>query len=108
MWKSIPRDGAFSFRNMASKRLMCKSRTAGVADTAPLSACDNPACMWRLVDPHTRKPCRVLYDATANGVPPDVSGVPEAEEPKAHGIPPRLLLRTQNASGTSRSGSPRA
>ncbi|GJF00172.1 hypothetical protein PsYK624_164510 [Phanerochaete sordida] len=98
MWKAVPRAGAFSFRNAASRRLLCQSRTAGVADTAPPSACDNPACLWRLVDPHTRAPCAVLYDATASVVPPEVSGVSEAEETKTQAVPPRLLLRTQEAS----------
>jgi len=97
MWKAVPRDGAFTFLNVASGRLLCLSRTAGV-DTAPPTANNNPACLWRLVDPRTGEPCKVLYDATANVVPPEIAGFSaETLEAQARTVPPRMLLRTQRA-----------
>lgn len=99
MWKAIPRaGGTFAFRNAGSRRLLCQSRVTGVADTAPPTACDNPACLWRLVDPHTGKLCKVLYDATVSIVPPELeSGAADADV-QALTAPPRLRLRIQDTS----------
>ena len=97
MWKPIPRaGGAFSFRNAATRRLLCQSRVGGVVDTAPQSACDNPSCMWRLVDVDTGEVCRVLYDATVNVVPPEIAGSAREEE-VAPAPAPSMVLRTQDA-----------
>ncbi|EKM52550.1 uncharacterized protein PHACADRAFT_261048 [Phanerochaete carnosa HHB-10118-sp] len=97
MWKAIPRDGAFTFLNMASQCLLCQNRTAAVVDTAPPSTCDDPGCLWRLVDPRMGEPCRVLYDATANVVPPEIAGASEDVEESLQTVPPQILLRSQDA-----------
>lgn len=97
MWSAIPRDGAFAFRNMASGRFLCQSRAMGVADTAPPTACDNPACLWRLVDPRTGELCRVLHDATANVVQSEITGLSLRFEEVRQAMPPQMLLRTQDA-----------
>ena len=97
MWKVVPRDGGFSFLNMATKRLLCQSRTGGVVDTAPQSACDNPSCMWRLVDARTGEVCRLLYDAIVSVVVPELVGT-AAEAVSAQSAPPSMVLRAQEAS----------
>lgn len=97
MWKAVPRDGAFSFKNLMSGRLLCQGRMAGVVDTAPPTAFDNPSCMWRLVDPDSGDVCRVLYDATASFLPPDLAGTPVESEAEPAGIQ-MLALRTETAS----------
>ncbi|EKM52547.1 uncharacterized protein PHACADRAFT_261044 [Phanerochaete carnosa HHB-10118-sp] len=93
VWTAILRDGAFAFRNRASGRLLYQGRTAGIVDTAPSTECDNPACLWRLIDPHTSEPCRVLYDATVNVALPEIAGLEEG----AQAVAPRMFLRTQDA-----------
>ena len=97
MWKVIPRDGAFTFKNFASGRLLCQSRVVRCVDTASIKAFNNPMCLWRLIDPSSKETCRVLYDSTLSILPRELSG----SFPKPTTIQEstqRLTLRTEPAS----------
>lgn len=102
-WKVIPRDGAFVFRNFATRQLLSQSMTS--SDVIPTSATslDNPACQWKLVDAISFSPCRVLYDSTLSIMPPEL-GVPVSEtaSTRLQGSPavppPQLVLKTESAS----------
>lgn len=96
MWKPIPRDGAFTFKNVATGRLLCQSRVSPLVDTAPETAIDNPSCQWRLVDAVSGKPFSILYDSTEVILPPEyVSSAPET--PALLKSPQRLELRVEVA-----------
>ncbi|EKM52551.1 uncharacterized protein PHACADRAFT_211801 [Phanerochaete carnosa HHB-10118-sp] len=79
MWRAVSRRG--------------EPHHTGVVDTA----CDNPACLWRLVDPCTGEQCSVLYDAAVSVSPPESAGPEEEGAQQVQAVPPRLLLRTQDA-----------
>lgn len=73
-WMAIPRgDGMFSFRNMASGKLLAQARGgAKVVNTLSGDEGDDPACMWRVVHPDLvstdggRPYCPVVYDSSSS------------------------------------------
>lgn len=101
MWKAIPRDGVFSFKNFATNRLLCQSRVTRLVDTAPMTAFGNPACKWKLFDSSSGEVSQVLYDSTLSILPPDISG-PPPEPTATQESTQRLTLRTEPASAEHR------
>lgn len=97
MWKVLPRDGAFTFKNFATGRLLCQARGVEVIDTDSLTAFNRPSCQWRLVDASSGETCRVLYDSMLSVVPPELAGTPPKPIAVQESIR-RLTLRTENAS----------
>lgn len=71
-WMVIPPgDGMFSFRNMATGKLLAQARGGSkVVNTIRGDEGDDPACMWRVVHPDMvssdggRPYCPVVYDST--------------------------------------------
>lgn len=99
MWKAIPRDGAFCFRNLATGRLLSQSSTSPVADTAAATLFNNTACQWRLVDATTGAVCPTLYDSALAIPPPELAGSLSASiQPQFISAEP--MLRTETASAT--------
>ncbi|VDC06399.1 unnamed protein product [Peniophora sp. CBMAI 1063] len=94
-WIAIPRDGAFLLKNNITDALL--AARSGVVDTLSLSARDNPACHWRLIDATTNEHIRILYDSALSIVPPELAGPSRA--PSQHlPVSTSPTLRTGDAS----------
>lgn len=93
MWKVVPRDGCFVFRNQATGAFLAQDGTRPDAQVvaAPPTAAESKRCQWRLVDAATGEVCRVLYESTMSIVPPELSG---AAIPSSMSIPTPDAQRT--------------
>lgn len=62
----------------------------------PISARDDPACHWRLIDPSNKEQVRVIYDSSFSVMPPELVGQPTLPPPQPSRAP--LTLNAGTAS----------
>ena len=81
MWKVVPRDGAFTFRNLYSNQILGQSLATGEVVPRAAASTGDPTCQWKLVDVATGEPCRVLYDSTLSILPPELLSTAPSSTP---------------------------
>lgn len=101
MWKALPRDGGFVFRNLATGTLLAKPAAHPLVHFANPAQFAMPTCQWRLLDPATGVVCPVLYDS-ALAVPLPQLAAPLTGAAQPQECPQELALRTAEATPTVR------